>query len=253
VENPFATLEPSPAPIGSPREPSSPPKTVLVVDDEPDVIELVAFHLGRAGYRVISAETGAKAHAELRRARPDLVILDLMLPDLSGLEILKELAQRDAELPVIVLSARTGAEDRVLGFELGATDYVPKPFSPRELVLRVRAVLARSLGGSDHPLEFGPLRIDRTEHRVTVDGSEAKLTATEFRLLIFLVDHGGRVHERDRLLDLVWGTDVFVGPRTVDAHIANLRGKLGRAGTMIQTVRGFGYRFAAPDPAPKTG
>jgi two-component system phosphate regulon response regulator PhoB len=166
-----------------------------------------------------------------------------MLPDLSGLEILKELSRRETEVPVIILSARASAEDRELGLELGAADYVPKPFSPRELVLRVRAVLARAGGEAERPLELGPLRIDRSEHRVAVDGTEVQLTATEFRLLTFLATHPERVHERDRLLDLVWGTEVFVGPRTVDAHVANLRGKLGQAGAMIQTVRGFGYRF----------
>jgi two-component system phosphate regulon response regulator PhoB len=227
-----------------------PPKSVLVIEDELDVLELIAFHLSRAGYRVISAETGGKGRQELARARPDLVILDLMLPDMSGIELLQMIGRdRDLRhLPVIILSARSSTEDRVLGFELGAVDYVPKPFSPRELVLRVRAVLARPAAADREALlTIGPLTVDRARHRVTVEGSEIILTATEFRLLVFLTEHAARVHERDHLLDAVWGADVFVGPRTVDAHVANLRGKLGPAGGMIQTVRGFGYRF---DPAP---
>lgn len=225
------------------------PKSILVIEDEPDVLDLVAFHLGRAGHRVIRAETGARGREELTRAHPDLVILDLMLPDMSGIELLQMIG-RDRELrklPVIILSARGSTEDRVLGLELGAVDYVPKPFSPRELVLRVRAVLARAAEADrETPVTIGPLTIDRVQHRVLVEGREITLTATEFRLLIFLTEHPARVHERDRLLDAVWGADVFIGPRTVDAHVANLRGKLGPAGDMIQTVRGFGYRFDPP-------
>jgi two-component system phosphate regulon response regulator PhoB len=224
-------------------------KSVLVVEDEPDVLELVAFHLSRAGFNVLQAETGEQARTELRRSAPDLVILDLMLPDMSGLELLQMMG-RDRHLstvPVVILSARGSTEDRVLGLELGAVDYVPKPFSPRELVLRVRAVLTRSAETEgEKAMVLGPLIIDQAQHRVLVDGQEVTLTATEFRLLRFFTAHPGRVHERDRLLDEVWGTDVFIGPRTVDAHIANLRGKLGSAGDMIQTVRGFGYRFDPP-------
>jgi len=225
------------------------PKSVLVIEDEPDVLDLVAFHLGRAGHRVIRAETGTQGREELKRAHPDLVILDLMLPDMSGIELLQMIG-RDRELrklPVIILSARGSTEDRVLGLELGAVDYVPKPFSPRELVLRVRAVLARAAEADrEIPVTIGPLTIDRVQHRVLVEGQEITLTATEFRLLVFLTEHPARVHERDRLLDAVWGSEVFIGPRTVDAHVANLRGKLGAAGDMIQTVRGFGYRFEPP-------
>jgi DNA-binding response OmpR family regulator len=221
--------------------------TILVVEDEPDVLDLVAFHLDRAGYRVIRAETGATAQAEIARSRPDVLILDLMLPDMSGLDILKGLQQERRGLPlpfpVIILSARASVEDRVLGLELGAIDYVPKPFSPRELVLRVRAVLNRQGSGRDRLLEFGQLRIDPVEHRVSVGGVEVPLTRTEFRLLALLTGSPARVFERDRLLDQIWGTEVYVGPRTVDTHMANLRGKLGQAGVMIQTVRGFGYRF----------
>jgi len=227
-------------------------KSVLVVEDEPDVLELVTFHLGRAGYRVASADCGRKAQEHLRRARPDLVILDLMLPDMSGLEILSRMGEdgEQRNVPVIILSARASTEDRVLGLELGAVDYVPKPFSPRELVLRVRAVLARHAAAErERPLAFGPLVIDRVQHRVTVLGEPVVLTATEFRLLIYLSDHPGRVHDRDKLLDAVWGRDICIGPRTVDAHVANLRQKLGAAGDMVQTVRGFGYRFERPTSA----
>jgi two-component system phosphate regulon response regulator PhoB len=224
-------------------------KSVLLVEDEPDVLDLVAFHLGRAGYQVLRADRGAKAQEHLKRGRPDLVILDLMLPDMSGLEILQTMGEegRLRTVPVIILSARASTEDRVLGLELGAVDYVPKPFSPRELVLRVRAVLARHASAEgERPLTLGGLVIDRTQHRVTVDGNEVLLTATEFRLLIFLAEHSGRVHDRDQLLDEVWGRDICIGPRTVDAHVANLRQKLGSAGEMVQTIRGFGYRFERP-------
>ena len=224
-------------------------KSVLVVEDEPDVLDLVAFHLGRSGYQVLRADRGAKAQEHLKRTRPDLVILDLMLPDMSGLEILQTMGEdgRLRGVPVIILSARASTEDRVLGLELGAVDYVPKPFSPRELVLRVRAVLARhAVAERDRPLVIGELVIDRTQHRVTVAGAEITLTATEFRLLIFLAEHPGRVHDRDQMLDEVWGRDICIGPRTVDAHVANLRQKLGPAGEMVQTVRGFGYRFERP-------
>jgi two-component system phosphate regulon response regulator PhoB len=247
VDTPISTQFAAPAVAAG-----APVKSVLIIEDEPDVLELVSFHLGRAGYRVVPAPTGARGREELKRARPDLVILDLMLPDMSGLELLQVIG-RERELrnmPVIILSARGSTEDRVLGLELGAVDYVPKPFSPRELVLRVRAVLARA-GETDResPVTIGALTIDRAQHRVLVDGREIVLTATEFRILVFLSERPGRVHERDRLLDKIWGSDVFIGPRTVDAHIANLRGKLGIAGDMIQTVRGFGYRFEPP-PAP---
>jgi two-component system phosphate regulon response regulator PhoB len=237
------------------ENPSARPEaTILVVEDEPDVLELVAFHLDHAGYRVIRAETGAQAQAEIQRSRPDVLILDLMLPDMSGLDILKGL-QRDRRggplpFPVIILSARASVDDRVLGLELGAIDYVPKPFSPRELVLRVRAVLNRLGPNRDRLLEFGSLRIDPVEHRVTVDGVEVPLTRTEFRLLSLLAGNPARVFERDRLLDDIWGAEVYIGPRTVDTHMANLRGKLGAAGAMIQTVRGFGYRFE-PQAAPR--
>jgi two-component system, OmpR family, phosphate regulon response regulator PhoB len=235
------TWHPEPVPAGA--------KSVLVVEDEPDVLELVAFHLGRSGYQVIRAERGREAQEQLRRNRPDLVILDLMLPDMSGLEILQGMSKDDRmrTIPVIILSARASTEDRVLGLELGAVDYVPKPFSPRELVLRVRTVLARNASDeNERPLAIGELLIDRVQHRVTVAGEEITLTATEFRLLIFLAEHAGRVHDRDQLLDHVWGQDICIGPRTVDAHVANLRQKLGVAGDLVQTVRGFGYRFERP-------
>jgi two-component system phosphate regulon response regulator PhoB len=225
---------------------------VLLVEDEPDVLDLVAFHLGRSGYQVLRAERGAQAQDHLKRTRPDLVILDLMLPDMSGLEILQAMGEdgRLRTVPVIILSARASTEDRVLGLELGAVDYVPKPFSPRELVLRVRAVLARhATAEGDRPLAFGELVIDRAQHRVMVATEEILLTATEFRLLNFLAEHPGRVYDRDQLLDEVWGRDICIGPRTVDAHVANLRQKLGLAGDMVQTVRGFGYRFERPAAA----
>ncbi len=253
VETRTVESRPSPAALHRPLPgaPAAGGKSVLLVEDEPDVLDLVAFHLGRSGYHVLRAERGAQAQEHLKRTRPDLVILDLMLPDMSGLEILQAMGEdgRLRTVPVIILSARASTEDRVLGLELGAVDYVPKPFSPRELVLRVKAVLARhATSEGDRPLAIGELVIDRAQHRVMVSSGEILLTATEFRLLNFLAEHPGRVYDRDQLLDEVWGRDICIGPRTVDAHVANLRQKLGPAGEMVQTVRGFGYRFEKPTP-----
>ena len=221
-------------------------KSVLVVEDEPDVLDLVAFHLGRAGYQVLRADRGAKAQEYLKRTRPDLVILDLMLPDMSGLEILQTMGEdgRLRGVPVIILSARASTEDRVLGLELGAVDYVPKPFSPRELVLRVRAVLARhATAERERPLAIGELVIDRTQHRVLVAGAEVVLTATEFRLLHFLASHPGRVFTRDQLLTRVIGEEAIVIDRNIDVHVRAIRKKLGEQRQLVETIRGVGYRF----------
>ncbi|HWN82252.1 MAG TPA: winged helix-turn-helix domain-containing protein, partial [Candidatus Udaeobacter sp.] len=177
----------------------------------------------------------------------DLIILDLMLPDMDGTEVLRVLKadDRTRQIPVIFLSARTEEVDRVVGFELGAEDYVGKPFSPRELMLRVRALLRRRGDGEETgALRAGGLAVDLTSHRVEVDGEAVELTATEFRLLAHLMRKPGRVLERDRLLDAVWGQEVYVTPRTVDTHVQRLRQKLGSAGRLIETVRGVGYRFS---------
>lgn len=221
---------------------------ILVVDDEPDLLELVRFNLSQAGFQVETAATGREALDRLRAAPPDLVVLDLMLPDVSGNEICRQIRadQGLADLPIVMLTAKSEELDRVVGFELGADDYVPKPFSPRELTLRVRAVLRRRAAspGGGRTIEHGALRVDPERHRCFVEGAEIDLTAKEFRLLATLMSRPGRVMTRERLLDEVWGSDVTVTSRTIDTHLKRLREKLGVAGDMIETVRGVGYRFA---------
>jgi len=220
---------------------------ILVVDDEPDILELVRFNLEKAGYGVAVAATGNEALTALRRARPDLVILDLMLPDHSGTEVCRRMRSDPdfADIPVIMLTALSEEVDRVVGFEIGADDYVTKPFSPRELALRVKAVLRRAEQDSEESqvLQHGSLAIDRNRHRCQVDGREIALTAKEFELLSTLMRRPGRVFTREQLLDSVWGTDISVTLRTVDTHVRRLRGKLGETGSLIGTVRGVGYRF----------
>jgi two-component system phosphate regulon response regulator PhoB len=224
------------------------PERILVVDDEPDLLELVRVNLDRAGYRVETAETGQEALDRLRRSPPDLMVLDLMLPDLSGTEICRRVraAPELARVAIIMLTAKTAEVDRVVGFEVGADDYVPKPFSPRELVLRVQAVLRRRSppAGAAGVLEHGPLRIDPERHRCFVSEREIELTAKEFDLLQTLMASPGRVQTRDRLLERVWGSDISVTLRTIDTHLKRLREKLGPAGSLIETVRGVGYRFS---------
>jgi len=221
---------------------------VLVVDDEPDLVELVRYNLTEAGFRVSEARTGAEALAAVRRSVPDVLILDLMLPDLSGTEVCRRLRNESelVDLPIIMLTAKSEEIDRVVGFELGADDYVTKPFSPRELVLRVRAVLRRRVQGEvgERPLEHGPLRLEPGTHRCLVGGREVSVTAREFQLLAALMRRPGRVMTRDRLLDEVWGRDITVTSRTIDTHLKRLREKLNEAGMLIETVRGVGYRFA---------
>jgi phosphate regulon transcriptional regulator PhoB len=221
---------------------------VLVVDDEPDLLELVRVNLAQSGYTVETALSGSDALTALRRAPPDVMILDLMLPDISGTELCARVRadQRLSALPIIMLTAKSEEIDRVVGLELGADDYVTKPFSPRELSLRVRAVLRRRApsGEEARVLEHGLLRVDPDSHRASVDGREITLTAKEFQLLVALMGRPGRVMTRERLLDEVWGSDITVTSRTIDTHLKRLREKLGRAGDLIETVRGVGYRFA---------
>jgi two-component system phosphate regulon response regulator PhoB len=221
---------------------------ILVIDDEPDLLELVRLNLDQAGYRVETAETGGEALELVRSSPPDLIVLDLMLPDISGTEVCRQI-RSDADLqhiPVVMLTAKADEVDRVVGFELGADDYVTKPFSPRELTLRVRAVLRRkhSDSTSDEALERGPLRIDPERHRCFVHENEVELTAKEFDLLLRLMRRPGLVMTREHLLDQVWGSDIAVTTRTIDTHMKRLREKLGEAGSLIETVRGVGYRFA---------
>jgi len=222
---------------------------ILVVDDEPDLLELVRVNLSQAGFEVETAETGRQALERARRAAPDLLILDLMLPDLSGTEVCRHLRSDSSlgEIPIIMLTARADEVDRVVGLEIGADDYVTKPFSPRELTLRVRAVLRRrqpaSSGGSQ-VLERAALRLDPERHRCFVEKMEIELTAKEFALLHGLMMRPGRVMTREQLLDDVWGTDIAVTTRTIDTHLKRLREKLGPASHLIETVRGVGYRFS---------
>ena len=221
---------------------------ILIVDDEPDVVELVAFNLKAAGFEVVSAADGAEALRKARLTAPDLILLDLMLPEVNGLEVCK-LLRRDpatAPIPIIMLTAKASEIDRILGLELGADDYITKPFSPRELVLRVRKLVERRRESDEKAerLEIGELSVDIPRHVVAVGGKRIDLTATEFRLLCTLMERRGRVQSRDQLLQDVWQYDNVIDTRTVDTHMRRLREKLGRAARYLDTVRGVGYRFA---------
>lgn len=225
-------------------------KRILIVEDEHDLVSTLEYNLEREGYQTRAALTGEAAREELEREpRPDLVLLDLMLPDVPGTEVCRRIRaqERTARLPVIMLTAKGEEIDRVVGFEVGADDYVSKPFSVRELVLRIRAVLRRSqeapAAEPEAEATFGLLRIDRPGHRLWLEDEPLKLTALEFRLLCTLFDRRGRVQSRDVLLADVWGIDGDVTTRTVDTHVKRLREKLGRAGAYIETLRGVGYRF----------
>jgi len=221
---------------------------ILVVDDEPDILELVRFSLAQAGFSVETAESGEEALAALHRSPPELAILDLMLPDRSGTEICREIRadRRLSDLPVVMLTAKGEEVDRVVGFELGADDYIAKPFSSRELVLRVKAILRRGQrsGQARRRLEHGPLELDIERHRCLVGGQPVDLTAKEFGLLTALMSRPGRVLSREQLLEEVWGSEISVTLRTIDTHLKRLREKLGEAAGLIDTIRGVGYRFA---------
>lgn len=228
--------------------PRVPKPRLLVVEDEPDIAEVLRYNLERAGFAVELQNTGDGALAAVRRQPPDLLVLDLMLPGLDGLELTRIL-KRDpatARVPIVMLTARGEEIDRIVGLELGADDYIPKPFSPREVVLRVRAVLRRHASGSaaeTDSLEAGPLRLDPAAHRLQVRGREVALTATEFRLLQTLMERVGRIQTRSRLLADVWGYSEEVDSRTVDTHVRRLRRKLGAEADRIETVIGVGYRL----------
>lgn len=223
---------------------------ILVVDDEPDIVALVVYHLAKAKYRVSSAASGPDALALAKRERPALIVLDLMLPGMSGFEVLARLRDDPdtAGVAVLMLTARKDEPDRIRGLELGADDYLTKPFSPQELVLRVGAILRRvsSPAESADLAVVGPIRIERAAHRVTVDGHEIELTPTEYKLLLTLIERRGRVQARAHLLETVWDAAPDIQTRTVDMHVQRLRTKLGPAGELIETVRGFGYRLRTP-------
>jgi len=223
-------------------------RRVLLVEDEADLRASVAFAVRRAGYQVTEAGTGAEALAAVATAPvPDVVVLDVMLPDLSGVEVCRRLRadRRTADCGVVMLTARSEEFDRVLGFEAGADDYVTKPFSMRELLLRIEALLRRTKRppAPAKALASGPIVVDVDAHEVTVDGVQVTLTALEFRLLVTLMERRGRVQTREMLLRDVWGIDADVTTRTVDTHVKRLRQKLGPAGAAVETVRGVGYRF----------
>lgn len=226
---------------------------ILVVDDERDIVALVVYHLAKDGYQVSSASNGNEALATARRERPALIVLDLMLPGQSGFDVLEQLRADPATagIAVLMLTARKEEPDRIKGLSLGADDYLTKPFSPQELVLRVKAILRRSSAASTNGdlLTFGSLVIDRAAHTVHVSGREIELTPTEYKLLLLLAERRGRVQERAHLLESVWDAAPDIQTRTVDMHIQRLRTKLEGAGDLIETVRGFGYRLRAPRDA----
>jgi len=236
--------DPAPPPPGSKPDAAR----ILVVDDEPDIVALVSYHLAKAGYRVGTAANGREAIESARNDVPALVILDLMLPGMSGFDVLDALRadERTRNLGVLMLTARREESDRVSGLTLGADDYLTKPFSPAELVLRVGAILRRmnaSAATASDMIRIGAISIDRATHRVTVGDEDIDLTPTEFKLLLALCERRGRVQGRTQLLEHVWEAAPDIQTRTVDMHVQRLRTKLGAAGDLIETVRGFGYRI----------
>ncbi len=221
---------------------------ILVVEDEAPIRQMLVFTLSRAGFEVDEAGDSAGARIHIVDSKPDLVLIDWMLPDSSGLELTRSL-RRDKtcrEIPVIMLTARTEEKDKLMGLESGADDYITKPFSSKELLARVKAVLRRSAPNTEEPLKAGSLQLNPVTHRVTVEDSDINLGPTEFRLLMFLMQHPERVYSREQLLDYVWARNVFVEERTVDVHIRRLRKALEAfaADHYVQTVRGAGYRFS---------
>ena len=221
--------------------------TILVIDDEKDLIELLSYNLGKEGYDVIAASDGQAGLDVVKKHRPDLVVLDVMMPGLDGLQVCQRLRAdpRTGRVPIIMLTAKATETDRIVGLELGADDYVTKPFSPREVIARVKAVMRRSSQPTEdrQMIRSGELVIDLTGHEVTFRGSRVPLTATEFRILEFLASRPGRVFSRDEIIDAALGNDTAVFDRTIDVHITAIRRKLGSGSDQIETVRGFGYKF----------
>jgi two-component system phosphate regulon response regulator PhoB len=224
------------------------PETILVIEDEEDVADLVRYHLRKAKYRVLTALDGAEGAELAASEKPDAIVLDVMLPKLSGFEVTKRLRgdQRTAGIPILILSAKGETESRIKGLELGADDYLPKPFSPKELLLRVQALLRRKTAPSPETADTGPFSLDRNSLKVTLDGQRIDLTSTEFKLLSLLIGKTGTIQSREDLLQEVWGYRNTVDTRTVDTHMRRLREKLGDHAACIETVRGEGYRFLPP-------
>jgi DNA-binding response OmpR family regulator len=223
-------------------------KTIAIVDDEPDILELVSINLKKAGFTPHTFEDAKGLFAYLKKQKPDLLILDLMLPDMDGMDICKELKKDSnlANIPILMLTARTDVFDRVVGLELGADDYVTKPFSPRELVARVKAILRRGkeIEQDDAVLKVGKtIKIDVKKYETTVNEKKIELTSTEFKILKMLAERKGWVFSRNQILDYLWGNEKIVVDRTVDVHIKNLREKLGEEGGLIKNIRGVGYKI----------
>ena len=221
---------------------------ILLVEDEAPIRQMLVFNLSRAGFDVAEAADCATARRLIADTRPDLLLVDWMLPDSSGLELTRALRREDAnrELPIILLTAKAEEQNKISGLDSGADDYITKPFSPKELIARINALLRRSTPADDEPLEAGQLRLDAASHRVTADGKEIRLGPTEYRLLKFLMQNPERVYSRGQLLDYVWGQNVYVEERTVDVHVRRLRQALESSGVdgLVQTVRGAGYRLS---------
>lgn len=221
---------------------------ILIVDDEPDVLELVIFNLGASGYEAITASNGNEALKKAQALAPHLIVLDIMMPEIDGIEVCKLLRRNPvtSEIPVIMLTAKTAEIDRIIALEIGADDYITKPFSPRELILRIKKLLQRIPANDQGKdlLKIGCLEIDIPRHIVTVENQPVDLTATEFNLLSVLMQRKGRVQTRDRLLQDVWGYERTVDTRTVDTHMRRLREKLGAASACLETVRNVGYKLA---------
>lgn len=221
---------------------------ILIIEDDPHIAKLIRYNLEKAGFQCLQAATAAQAFEELERQKIQLIVLDIMLPGMDGFELCKEIRRKQiwAAIPILMLTARAEEIDRVLGLELGADDYMVKPFSPRELVLRIKAILRRGESQEDTSaavLTVGKIVVDRSRPKVTVNAREVRLTAMELKLLVVLMERRGRMQSRERLLNDVWDIDAEVTTRTVDTHIKRLRQKLGKMGKCIETVRGSGYRF----------
>jgi two-component system phosphate regulon response regulator PhoB len=224
------------------------PETILVIEDEEDVADLVRYHLRKAKYRVVISADGADGAKLAVSEKPDAIVLDVMLPKLNGFEVTKRLRSdaRTAGIPILILSAKGETENRIKGLEFGADDYLPKPFSPKELLLRIQALLRRKGAPTPESVDTGPFSLDRTSLKVTLDGQRVDLTSTEFKLLSLLIGKAGSIQSREDLLQEVWGYRNTVDTRTVDTHMRRLREKLGDHASCIETIRGEGYRFIPP-------